>query len=66
MNYLESHKVGKEEAYLIEIDYRGMNTYKVGIASYGDATHSPRCSTYFSLEEAKEAYDFYKELVNNQ
>ena len=64
--YIESHKVGKEEAYLCLVEYKGMNAYRVGISSYGDAVHSPRCTTYFSLEEAKEAYEFYKDLVDNQ
>lgn len=66
MTYIESCKNGKEEAYLCRVELKGAIAYKAGISSYGNAAHSPRCSTYFTIEEASEAYEFYKGLVNNQ
>lgn len=66
MKYIESHKVGKEEAYLLTVERYGKKVYRAGINSYGDATHCPRSSGYKTLQEAKEAYEFYKDLVDNQ
>lgn len=60
-------KVVKEEAYLVLIEYKGINAYRVGISSYGyDTVHSPRFTICGTFEEAKEAYEFYKDLVDNQ
>lgn len=67
MKYIKTHKVGQEEAFLGVIEREGVQSYKAGLNSYGNATtHCPRSSGYKTLSEAEEAYEFYKELVNNQ
>lgn len=66
MKYIETFKIGKEEAYFGMIERNGTTTYKVGINSYGSTPHSPRSSGYKNFDEAKETFEFYKELISNQ
>lgn len=67
MKCIESHKVGQEEAFLIEIKRDGKTTcYKAGLSSHGTTTHCPQCSTYSTLEDARDAYEWCKNLVDNQ
>lgn len=66
MTYIETFKVGHEEAYLGVIERNGATAYKVGINSYGNTPHSPRSSGYKNFNEAKETFEYYKELISNQ
>lgn len=67
MKCIESHKVNQEEAFLIEIKRDGkVRCYKAGLSSYGATKHCPQCATYSTLEEAKDAYEWCKNLVDNQ
>ena len=66
MKYIEEHKVGRETAFLAEVEKNGKKTFKAGISSYGyDAVHSPRTTSYSTFEEAQEDYEWCKHLVDN-
>lgn len=67
MKYIKTHKVGQEEAFLGVIEREGAQSYKAGLSTYGNTTtHCSRSSGYKTLNEAEEAYEFCKGLVNNQ
>lgn len=66
LKYIEEYTVGQETAFYGVIDKGENKSFKAGINSYGCTRHCPQCSGYSTIEDAKEAYEWYKSLVDNQ